>query len=45
MIAASLRDSEGDPIIELLLQKEADVNVKSTSGQVHRNHFPPYNHS
>ncbi|ODM21959.1 hypothetical protein SI65_02803 [Aspergillus cristatus] len=33
MIAASLRDSEGDPIIELLLQKEADVNVKSTSGQ------------
>lgn len=35
MIAASLRDAEGDPIIEQLLQKEADVNVKSTSGQVH----------
>lgn len=34
MIAASLRDAEGDPILELLLQKEADVNVKSTSGQV-----------
>ncbi|OJJ83579.1 ankyrin repeat domain-containing protein [Aspergillus glaucus CBS 516.65] len=33
MIAASLRDAEGDPIIEQLLQKEADVNVKSTSGQ------------
>ena len=34
MIAASLRDAEGDPIIDLLLRKEADVNVKSTSGQV-----------
>jgi len=37
MIAASLRDAEGDPIIELLLQKEADVNVKTISGQVHPN--------
>ena len=34
MIAASLRDAEGDPIIELLLQKGADVNVKSVTGQV-----------
>ena len=30
MIAASLRD--GDDIIDLLLKKEADVNIKSTSG-------------
>ncbi|RJE19430.1 proteasome regulatory particle subunit [Aspergillus sclerotialis] len=36
MIAASLRDAEGDPIIDLLLRKEADVNVKSTSGQASR---------
>ena len=34
MIAASLRESEGDPIIDILLHKGADVNVKSTSGQV-----------
>lgn len=34
MIAASLKDAEGDPIIELLLQKGADVNVKSVTGQV-----------
>lgn len=40
MIAASLRDAEGDPIIEQLLQKEADVNVKSTSGQVQPTHSP-----
>ncbi|KAI9928826.1 hypothetical protein ASPWEDRAFT_105585 [Aspergillus wentii DTO 134E9] len=33
MIAASLRDAEGDPIIELLLRKDADVTVKSGSGQ------------
>ncbi|EEH21138.1 hypothetical protein PABG_03369 [Paracoccidioides brasiliensis Pb03] len=33
MIAASLKNEEGDPIIELLLQKEADVNIKSTAGQ------------
>lgn len=37
MIAASLRDAEGDPIIDLLLRKGADVNVKSVSGQV--SHF------
>lgn len=34
MIAASLKDAEGDPIIELLLRKEADVNIKSINGQV-----------
>ncbi|KAF3483221.1 uncharacterized protein GIQ15_02545 [Arthroderma uncinatum] len=33
MIAASLKDGEGDSIIELLLRKEADVNIKSASGQ------------
>ncbi|RMJ22880.1 proteasome regulatory particle subunit [Aspergillus sp. HF37] len=33
MIAASLRDAEGDRIIDLLLRKGADVNVKSSSGQ------------
>ncbi|KAL4976816.1 ankyrin repeat-containing domain protein [Aspergillus desertorum] len=33
MIAASLKNSEGDPIIELLLRKGADVNVKSVTGQ------------
>jgi hypothetical protein len=34
MIAASLKNAEGDPIIELLLRKEADINVKSVTGQV-----------
>lgn len=34
MIAASLKDGEGDRIIELLLRKDADVNMKSVSGQV-----------
>lgn len=34
MIASSLKNSEGEPIVELLLRKEADVNVKSNSGQV-----------
>ncbi|CEN62308.1 Putative 26S proteasome regulatory complex, subunit PSMD10 [Aspergillus calidoustus] len=33
MIAASLKNAEGDPIIELLLRKGADVNVKSVTGQ------------
>ncbi|CBF87930.1 hypothetical protein AN1209.2 [Aspergillus nidulans FGSC A4] len=33
MIAASLRNAEGDPIIELLLRKGADVNAKSITGQ------------
>jgi 26S proteasome non-ATPase regulatory subunit 10 len=33
MIAASLKDAEGDKIIDLLLRKDADVNVKSNSGQ------------
>ncbi|KAL6239847.1 hypothetical protein BDW75DRAFT_68194 [Aspergillus navahoensis] len=33
MIAASLKNAEGDPIIELLLRKGADVNVKSITGQ------------
>ncbi|OJJ49703.1 hypothetical protein ASPZODRAFT_12824 [Penicilliopsis zonata CBS 506.65] len=33
MIAASLRDAEGDPILELLLRKGADVSMKSVTGQ------------
>ncbi|KAL1966465.1 hypothetical protein VTN77DRAFT_4387 [Rasamsonia byssochlamydoides] len=33
MIAASLKNAEGDPIIDLLLRKDADVNMKSNSGQ------------
>ncbi|KAJ5152081.1 proteasome regulatory particle subunit (Nas6) [Penicillium capsulatum] len=33
MIAASLKDAAGDPIIDLLLRKGADVGVKSGSGQ------------
>jgi len=33
MIAASLKDSEGDPMIDLLLRKGADVNAKSDTGQ------------
>ncbi|RDW76429.1 ankyrin repeat domain-containing protein [Aspergillus mulundensis] len=33
MIASSLKNAEGDPIIDLLLRKGADVNVKSTTGQ------------
>ncbi|PYH44450.1 ankyrin repeat domain-containing protein [Aspergillus saccharolyticus JOP 1030-1] len=33
MIAASLKNAEGDPIIDLLLKKGADVSVKSVSGQ------------
>ncbi|KAF7172238.1 hypothetical protein CNMCM5623_004452 [Aspergillus felis] len=33
MIAASLKNAEGDPIIDLLLRKGADVSVKSVSGQ------------
>ncbi|OKP14314.1 Baeyer-Villiger monooxygenase [Penicillium subrubescens] len=33
MIAASLKDAEGDKIIDLLLRKEADVTMKSNSGQ------------
>ncbi|KAJ1713802.1 proteasome regulatory particle subunit (Nas6) [Aspergillus flavus] len=33
MIAASLKNAEGDPIIDLLLEKGADVNAKSNSGQ------------
>lgn len=37
MIAASLKDSEGDRILDLMLRKEADVNCKSNSGQV----YPP----
>ena len=34
MIAASLKDAEGDQIIDLLLRKGADVSMKSNSGQV-----------
>ncbi|RAK97073.1 ankyrin repeat domain-containing protein [Aspergillus ibericus CBS 121593] len=33
MIAASLKNAEGDPIIDLLLKKGADVSTKSVSGQ------------
>ncbi|GIJ83956.1 hypothetical protein Asppvi_002788 [Aspergillus pseudoviridinutans] len=33
MIAASLKNAEGDPIIDLLLRRGADVSVKSVSGQ------------
>jgi hypothetical protein len=48
MIAASLKDGEGDPIIDLLLRKDADVNAKSASGQVRlpalRIAFPPTRH-
>lgn len=35
MIASSLKNAEGDPIIDLLLKKGADVSTKSVSGQVH----------
>jgi 26S proteasome non-ATPase regulatory subunit 10 len=34
MIAASLKESEGDQIVDLLLRKGADVDVKSATGQV-----------
>lgn len=34
MIAASLKDAEGDKIIDILLRKGADVSMKSNSGQV-----------
>lgn len=34
MIAASLKNSEGDAIIEMLLRKDAEVNTKSGTGQV-----------
>lgn len=40
MIAASLKNAEGDAIIELLLRKDADVNIKSVSGQVR--HHPDW---
>ncbi|BDD54741.1 hypothetical protein MPDQ_003366 [Monascus purpureus] len=33
MIAASLKDAQGDAIIELLIRKGADVNMKSVTGQ------------
>lgn len=34
MIAASLKDGEGDAIVDQLLRKGADVNMKTSSGQV-----------
>jgi 26S proteasome non-ATPase regulatory subunit 10 len=34
MIAASLKNAEGDPIIEVLLRRDADINIKSVTGQV-----------
>ncbi|KAF7717091.1 Ankyrin repeat-containing protein [Penicillium ucsense] len=33
MIAASLKDAAGDPVIDLLLRKGADVTMKSNNGQ------------
>lgn len=45
MIAASLKDAEGDPIIDLLLRKSADVNVKSNSGQVRKENPTPVPYS
>lgn len=33
MIAASLKNAEGDPIVDLLLRKDADVTMKSNAGQ------------
>ncbi|PYH92195.1 proteasome regulatory particle subunit [Aspergillus ellipticus CBS 707.79] len=33
MIASSLKNAEGDPIIDMLLKKGADVSTKSVSGQ------------
>ncbi|KAI9371404.1 ankyrin repeat-containing domain protein [Aspergillus egyptiacus] len=33
MIASSLKNAEGDPILELLLRKGADVNTKTYTGQ------------
>ncbi|KAL4778842.1 ankyrin repeat-containing domain protein [Aspergillus varians] len=33
MIASSLKNAEGDPIIDILLRKGADVNAKSVTGQ------------
>ncbi|KAL2006157.1 hypothetical protein VTN00DRAFT_9811 [Thermoascus crustaceus] len=33
MIAASLKNAEGDPIVDLLLRKNADVTMKSNAGQ------------
>lgn len=34
MIAASLKDGEGDAIVDQLLRKDADVNMKTSTGQV-----------
>lgn len=34
MIAASLKNAEGDPMLDLLLRKGADATVTSNSGQV-----------
>ena len=33
MIACSLKDSAGEPTIDLLLSKDADVNAKTSNGQ------------
>lgn len=38
MIASSLKDANGDQIIELLLRKGAEVSTKSHSGQASRPH-------
>lgn len=35
MIASSLKESEGDPVVDIMLRKEADVNIKSNTGQVY----------
>lgn len=45
MIAASLKDSGGDQIIDLLIKKGADVSVKSSSGQVNMYSLLHYDHA
>lgn len=41
MIAASLKNAEGDPIIDFLLRKNADVNMKNNLGQVRQTQLCP----
>lgn len=41
MIAASLKNAEGDAIIDFLLRKDADVNMKNNLGQVRQNQQCP----
>ncbi|PKY09052.1 hypothetical protein P168DRAFT_29867 [Aspergillus campestris IBT 28561] len=39
MIATSLKNAEGDPMLDLLLRKGADATVTSNSGQVIPSHL------